>query len=83
MVFARICSTRHPVRNCPPLSSGEEKGLDALQQVKFFTPNSSWTRYASKFDGEDIFFGLLDGLELGFGYFSLQELKDVRGPMGL
>ncbi len=67
----------------PPLYSGEEKGLEALAQVKFFTPDSSWTWYASEFDGDDLFFGLVDGLELELGYFSLKELKDVRGPMGL
>lgn len=67
----------------PPLYSGEERGLDAIAQVKFFTPDSGWTWYASEFDGEDVFFGLVDGLELELGYFSLQELKDVRGPMGL
>jgi len=37
-----------------PLYSGEELGLDALAQVKFFTPDSSWTWYASEFDEEDI-----------------------------
>lgn len=40
----------------PPLYSGEEQGLDALAQVKFFTPDSNWTWHASEFDGEDIFF---------------------------
>jgi len=66
-----------------PLYSGEEKGLDALAQVKFFTPDAQWTWYASEFDGEDIFFGLVSGLELEFGYFSLKELQEVKGPMGL
>jgi hypothetical protein len=27
----------------PPLYSGEERGIDAFGQVKFFTPDSSWT----------------------------------------
>ena len=67
----------------PPLYSGEEQGLDALAQVKFFTPAGSWTWYASEFDGEDTFFGLVNGLELELGYFSLQELQSVKGPMGL
>jgi hypothetical protein len=67
----------------PPLYSGEEKGLDAMAQVKFFTPDSSWCWYASEFDGEDIFFGLVSGLEVELGYFSLSELKSVKGPMGL
>ena len=67
----------------PPLYSGEEQGLDALAQVKFFTPDAQWTWYASEFDGDDIFFGLVNGLELEFGYFSLKELQSVKGPMGL
>ena len=67
----------------PELYSGEEKGLDALALVKFFTPDSSWSWFASEFDGEDILFGLVVGLEVEFGYFSLKELQSVRGPWGL
>ena len=54
----------------PPLYSGEEQGLDAHAQVKFFTPDAQWTWYASEFNGDDIFFGLVIGLEIEFGYFS-------------
>lgn len=67
----------------PPLYSGEKSGLDALAQVKFFTPDSNWTWYASEFDGEDIFFGLVSGFEIEYGCFSLKELQETRGPMGL
>ncbi len=67
----------------PELYDGEELGLNALAQVKFFTPDSNWTWYASEFDGEDIFFGLVSGLEVELGYFSLSELQEVRGPWGL
>ena len=67
----------------PQLYSGEEQGLDALAQVKFFTPDSNWTWYASEFDGEDLFFGLVSGFELELGYFSLKELKEALGPLGL
>jgi len=51
--------------------------------VKFFTPWTSWTWYAVEFDGEDLFFGLVDGHEREWGYFSLTELQSVRGPWGL
>ena len=67
----------------PPLRSGDELGLEALAQVKFFTPDGNWTWYASEFDGEDIFFGLVSGFELEFGNFSLAELQQVVGPLGL
>lgn len=51
--------------------------------VKFFQPWGSWTWYAVEFDGEDRFFGLVDGFELEWGYFSLQELQGISGPAGL
>jgi hypothetical protein len=70
-------------KKLPLLYSGEEHGLDALAQVKFFTPDSSWTWYASEFDGEDIFFGLVSGFVVELGYFSLEELKEAKGPLGL
>ena len=62
---------------------GSGKGDDARIVVKFFTPDSSWTWYACEFDGEDTFFGLVRGHETELGYFSLNELESVTGPMGL
>lgn len=67
----------------PPLYSGEEQELEARALVKFFTPDSGWTWYASEFDGEDTFFGLVVGHEVELGYFSLSELEAARGPWGL
>ncbi len=81
----------------PELYSNEEKGLDALAQVKFFLPGSGWTWYASEGSPVDedgyydtdkekvdfVFFGLVDGLELELGYFSLSELESVRSRLGL
>ena len=67
----------------PPLYSQDGKGGDAIVHVKFFTPDSSWTWYATEFDGEDTFFGLVKGLETELGYFSLSELEANRGPLGL
>jgi len=81
----RTLLTQAARKALPKLYSQDGKGEAALCQVKFFTPDSSWTWYASEFDGEDTFFGLCDdgrgGAELG--YFSLRELQSVRGPMGL
>ena len=67
----------------PKLYECEELGLLAIALLKLFTPDSSWTWYASEFDGEDLFFGLVDGFETELGYFSLSELKAARGPLGL
>lgn len=67
----------------PELYANEEIGLAAQALVKFFTPDANWTWYASEFDGDDIFFGLVIGHMAEFGYFSLSELESVRGPLGL
>jgi hypothetical protein len=42
-----------------------------------------FTQYASEFDGEDIFFGLVSGFEVELGYFSLKELQETLGTLGL
>ena len=67
----------------PKLYEQDSKGLNAIAYVKFFTPDSNWTWYATEFDGKDTFFGLVDGFVKELGYFSLSELKSVRGPLGL
>ncbi|MEP7287457.1 MAG: DUF2958 domain-containing protein [Chloroflexota bacterium] len=91
-------------KHLPPLYSQEKLGLNAQAMVKFFTPDSNWTWYASEasalLDDDSytalqeiaendphiasiIFFGLVSGLELELGYFTLEELEAVRGPIGL
>jgi len=54
---------------------------------KFFTPDANWTWYVLEgqplVNGDYEFFGLVDGLELEFGYFLLSQLKEVRGQFGL
>ncbi len=66
----------------PKLGSTEQE-RDPIVRVKFFTPWSDWTWFATEFDGEDTFFGLVRGYEEELGYFSLKELEDARGPGGL
>lgn len=56
---------------------------EKLAVAKFFTPDSNWTWYAVEFDGKDTFFGLVEGFESEYGYFSLSELESARGPLGL
>jgi hypothetical protein len=70
-------------RSLPPLYSGEELGLDAKAKVKIHLPGSYWTWYASEFDGKDTFFGLVAGFEVELGYFSYQELSELRSPEGM
>lgn len=76
----------------PKLYSQDGRGNNAIAYYKFFTPDANWTWYV--FEGEAqydddgnevnfLFFGYVIGLENELGYFSLNELKSVRGPFGL
>jgi hypothetical protein len=65
------------------LGSTDGQGDKAEVVVKFFTPWANWTWYATEFDGEDLFFGLVDGFEKELGYFRLSELESLTGPFGL
>lgn len=64
---------------------------------KFFTPDAGWTWYAIEGSPVDesgyydtdkekvdfLFFGLVSGLDIELGYFSLLELKSIRGKFRL
>jgi hypothetical protein len=69
-----------------PLYSTESQNVVPVI-VKFFTPDSSWTWYATEGskleDGDWMFFGLVDGHEKELGNFLLSELQSVRGGFGL
>lgn len=67
----------------PPLGAQDGLGGEALAYCKFFTPDSSWTWYVTEYDGDDLLFGLVDGLDRELGYFSLSELQRARGRLGL
>ena len=78
----------------PALYSQEGLGLETLAIVKFFTPDSNWTWYASEgspvdengyYDTDKLkvdfyLFGLVCGHEVELGYFSLRELETATGP---
>jgi Protein of unknown function (DUF2958) len=40
-------------------------------------------RWNSQFDSVDTFFGAVSGIEFELGYFSLSELEQTTGPLGL
>ena len=64
----------------PRLGETGEQG-DPVAQVKFFYPDFGWTWYGVEFDGEDLFYGLVDGFEKELGSFSLSELLQNRGKL--
>ena len=84
--------TKELRKKLPPIGSTDAMGDKAIAQVKFFTPDSSWTWYAVEGgpvldeEGNEVdyeLFGLVYGLEKEIGYFCLSELESVRGPLGL
>lgn len=64
-------------KKLPALYASEKTPLeDKTLIVKFFTPMSSWTWYAVEYDPKErLFFGLVDGFEVEWGYFSLTEFE--------
>lgn len=61
-----------------------ENTLDPICHFKLFTADANWTWYIIEFSKEDrICFGYVVGHEAELGYFSLDELASIRGPLGL
>jgi hypothetical protein len=76
--------TQELINKIPPLYGQDGKGSNALAFVKLFTPDSTWSWYITELDPEEsLCFGLIDGFEKELGYFSLNEIEQIKGPMGL
>ena len=84
--------TKELRKKLPPIGSTDGAGEEAVAQVKFFTPDSSWTWFAVEGgpvldeEGNEVdfeLFGLVYGQEREMGYFLLSELESVKGPLGL
>lgn len=71
----------------PPLGATENED-DPLVVVKFFSPYTGWTWYAteggiSETTGEYVFFGFVRGFEGELGYFALSELEEATAFGGV
>lgn len=69
-------------KQLPPLYATEHED-DPLVICKFFYPDCSLTWYAIEFDGHDLFFGWVDSDFPELGYFTLHEMQQTRGNLGL
>lgn len=76
-------------RKLPALYANEKLGdpMDAVCQVKFFSPLGRMTFFATEFDGDDTFFGYMVS-PLGadcdeWGYQSLREMAEAFRGMPL
>ena len=71
------------LEDLPPLYS-QEHNPDPQAMIKYFTPDAGWTWYALEYSPQErLFFGLVVGLDVELGYFSLDELYEIRGKLGL
>jgi len=79
--------TKEIIKKLPPLNATDGKPNDEKEIiVKFFTPDAQWTWYVleGEKEGDDWrFFGLVDGFEKELGYFTLNQLLEVRGRFNL
>jgi len=76
--------TQAIVKKFPAISETSEKKSEDVEIIaKFFNPMGSWTWYATEYDGDDLFFGYVDGNFPELGYFSLKELQSIRLPLGM
>ena len=69
----------------PKLYSQDEVA-DPTVHIKFFDPCGSFTWFILEYDGEDTFFAFVKSSlcpEGELGCVSLQELKSIKGPLGL
>jgi hypothetical protein len=69
-----------------PALYSQEQNSNPTVHLKFFTPDSNWTWFAtegSERDGRFVFFGYVCGFEEEWGYFTLEEMEEARGPRGL
>ena len=51
--------------------------------VKLFDPCGSWTWYIQDWDGSDVCFGYVEGFDKEWGSFSLSELSEIKGNLGI
>jgi hypothetical protein len=72
-----------------PALYSQEENPDPTVWAVYFTPDFTWTWYVLEYspvapDGvERLCFGLVDGYDTELGYFCLDDLESVRGPLGL
>lgn len=67
------------IRRRLPCLNETRNDADPVAQVRFFGTWSDWTWYVTEYDGDDLFFGLVQGFEEELGYFRLSDFESGRG----
>ena len=72
--------TKALLKKLPNIGDNEKNNREHIAHVKLFG-GSSWTWYITEFDPlKNLCFGLVDGFEKELGYFSLDELLELKFP---
>lgn len=71
------------LESIPKLYETEEL-VNPTCHIKLFTPDARWTWYIIEISiDENLCYGYVQGLDNELCYFSLDEIKQVKGPLGL
>jgi hypothetical protein len=65
-------------KQLPDLYAQENAGENAIVYARYFSLSGNMEWYATEFDGEDTFFGYVNGYFPEYGYFSLFEMERMR-----
>ena len=72
--------TKALLKKLPNIGDNEKNNKEHIAHVKLFG-GSSWSWYITEFDPiKNLCFGLVDGFEKELGYFSLDELLELKFP---
>src|SRR5688572_12192395 len=77
--------TKDLIAKFPKIGSTSNKLPEDVPIIaKFFNPCGAGTWYATEYDSKtEMFFGYAAILEGELGYFTLDDLKSYRGPLGI
>lgn len=73
--------TKNLIKKTPKLNA-QESNADPKLYIKFVEPVSNWVWYVMEYDPkEKLFFGVVCGFDVEFGYFSLAELESFKNKL--
>jgi len=57
---------------------------NSMAQVKWYTPDSTWSWFVIEYDPlERLAFGMVHDFQKELGYFTVEDIEEIRGPLGL
>ena len=76
--------TKELLKKLPPIGHSIKTKEEPQAIVKWFTPDSNWTWYVAEYNPKNgMCWGLVDGFEKEFGFFTIDEIQKLKGPLKL